>query len=213
MSLTGRRLRPKLRRPRQCEALQATWAPAMDSAPAASFLMRPELANSRRARRGGRHDRLGGGARGAPPLPGGQLSASRSGSSAGGTGKEGGNHVGRVTVEGHAGAVVAHRGPRIGVAGCSWTSRSGTPASRAAVMNAWRSVCGPTGLLIPALRASRRTIRQAACRSRRSPLRPRKIGPSTRSPMAKSMARAVRGADDFHFCCLVDEGRPRDRAA
>jgi hypothetical protein len=29
----------------------------------------------------------------------------------------------------------------------SWTSRSGTPASRAAVMNACRRVCGPTGLV------------------------------------------------------------------
>jgi hypothetical protein len=43
-------------------------------------------------------------------------------------------------------------------------------------MKAWRSVCGPTGLLMPALRASRRTIRQAAWRSSRCPSRPRKIG-------------------------------------
>lgn len=38
---------------------------------------------------------------------------------------------------------------RVGRAAASWTSRSGTPASRAAVMNAWRSVCGPTRLAIP----------------------------------------------------------------
>jgi hypothetical protein len=31
----------------------------------------------------------------------------------------------------------------------SWTSRKGTPASRAAVMNAWRSVCGPIALVNP----------------------------------------------------------------
>src|SRR5689334_22731648 len=31
----------------------------------------------------------------------------------------------------------------------SWTSRSGTPASSAAVMNMCRSVCGVTSLLIP----------------------------------------------------------------
>ena len=37
-------------------------------------------------------------------------------------------------------------------------------------MKAWRRVCGPTGLLMPALRARRRTIRQAAWRSSRSPL-------------------------------------------
>src|SRR5690348_2323891 len=36
----------------------------------------------------------------------------------------------------------------------SCTSRKGTPASRAAVMNAWRSVCGPTGLVIPARAAA-----------------------------------------------------------
>jgi hypothetical protein len=40
----------------------------------------------------------------------------------------------------------------------SWTSRSGTPASSSAVMNACRSVCRPTGLLIPAWCATRRTI-------------------------------------------------------
>ena len=44
-------------------------------------------------------------------------------------------------------------------------------------MNAWRRVCGPTRLVIPALRAMRRTIRPAAWRSRRSPSVPVKIGP------------------------------------
>src|SRR5664279_5464316 len=43
----------------------------------------------------------------------------------------------------------------------SCTSRSGTPASRAAVMNAWRNVCGPIGLVISARRATRRTTRLA----------------------------------------------------
>src|SRR5579859_5130333 len=52
----------------------------------------------------------------------------------------------------------------------SWTSRSGTPASRAAVMNACLRVCGPTFLVIPGRRATRRTSRPAACRSRRLPL-------------------------------------------
>jgi hypothetical protein len=46
----------------------------------------------------------------------------------------------------------------------SWTSRSGTPASRAAVMNACRSVCGLPCLVIPARRVTRRTIRAAPCR-------------------------------------------------
>jgi hypothetical protein len=61
-------------------------------------------------------------------------------------------------------------------------------------MNACRKVCGPTGLAIPARRVSRRTTRPAPCRSSRPPSADRKIGPSTRSPMARSITRAVRGA-------------------
>ena len=63
---------------------------------------------------------------------------------------------------------------RIVVLGSAWeaascTSRNGTPASSAAVMNACRSVCGVTGLVIPVRRAARRTIRPAPCRSSRRP--------------------------------------------
>ena len=68
------------------------------------------------------------------------------------------------------------------------------PESRAALMNACLRVCGPTGLLIPARLATRRTIRPAAWRSRRRPSGRVKIGPSKRSPSAGSIARAVRGA-------------------
>jgi hypothetical protein len=84
------------------------------------------------------------------------------------------------------------RGSACEAASC--TSRSGTPASSAAVMNACRRVCGPTGLVMPARRAIRRTIRPAPCRSSRRPSAVRKIGPSQRSPTARSIARAVRGA-------------------
>ena len=69
-----------------------------------------------------------------------------------------------------------------------------TPLTWAAVMKACRSVCGPMGLAIPARRATRRTICPAPCRSSRFPSAMRKIGPSQRSPMARSIARAVRGA-------------------
>src|SRR5689334_15953705 len=48
---------------------------------------------------------------------------------------------------------------------CSCISRSGTPASSAAVMNACRSVCGMTGLAIPARRVVVRTTPPAAYRS------------------------------------------------
>ena len=69
-----------------------------------------------------------------------------------------------------------------------------TPRLWAAVMNACLSVCGPTGLVIPARRATFRTIRPAPCRSSRRPSPVRKTGPSQRSPVARSIARAVRGA-------------------
>src|SRR5271168_2272514 len=59
------------------------------------------------------------------------------------------------------------RGSACEAASC--TSRSGTPASSAAVMNACRSVCRLTCLAIPARRVTRRTIRAAPCRSSRRP--------------------------------------------
>jgi hypothetical protein len=68
------------------------------------------------------------------------------------------------------------------------------PRHPTAVMNACRSVCGPTGLVIPARPATRRTIRAAPCRFSRRPSAARKTGPSLRSPTARSSARAVRGA-------------------
>ncbi len=60
------------------------------------------------------------------------------------------------------------RGSACDAASC--TSRSGTPASRAAVMNACRSVCGLIFLSSPARRATRRTIRPALCRSMAPPV-------------------------------------------
>ena len=59
-------------------------------------------------------------------------------------------------------------------------------------MNACRKVCGPTSLVTPPRLATRRTTRAAPCRSSRCPSGPQKIGPSTRSPTARSIARAVR---------------------
>jgi transcriptional regulator with XRE-family HTH domain len=69
----------------------------------------------------------------------------------------------------------------------------GTQPSSAAVMNACRRVCGLTCLAIPARRVTRRTIRAAPWRSSRLPSAARSRGPLARSPMAGSMARAVRG--------------------
>jgi hypothetical protein len=116
---------------------------------------------------------------------------------AGGSCDVGGDDVGGVPVQGCPGPLslanlMVVRESAWEAASC--TSRKGTPASRAAVMNACRSVCGPTFLAIPARRATRRTIRPAACRSSRRPSGARKTGPWHRSPMARSIARADRGA-------------------
>jgi hypothetical protein len=110
------------------------------------------------------------------------------------SGDVGGDDVSGVPVQGGSCPVVSHGGPRVGV-GCGFlhiTQRD--PASRAAVMNACRSVWGPTGLAIPARRATLRTILPAPCRSSLRPSAARKIGPSYRLPTARSIARAVRGA-------------------
>jgi len=95
----------------------------------------------------------------------------------GGSGDVGGDDVGGVPVEGGAGAVVAHGGPRVGVRGGFLHVAQRHPASSAAVMNACRSVCGPMGLPIPACRPTRRTIWPAPCRSSRRPSAVTKIGP------------------------------------
>ena len=57
-----------------------------------------------------------------------------------------------------------------------------------------RSVCGVTSLPVPARRAVLRTIRPAPFRSSRRPSAARNTGSSVSSPMARSIARAVRGA-------------------
>ena len=84
------------------------------------------------------------------------------------------------------------RGSACDAASCA--SRNGTPASRAAVMKACLSVWGVTDLPILARRAVLRTIRPAPWRSSRRPSAARNAGPPARSPMARSIARAVRGA-------------------
>jgi hypothetical protein len=128
-----------------------------------------------------------GSARRSPPLA--------SQSLPGGTGEVGGDDVGRVPVQAAARTrsyLMVVLGSACEAASC--TSRSGTPAPGAAVMNACRGVCGPAGLVIRARRAARRTIRAAPCRSSRRPSPAGKAGPSLRSPAARPIARAVRGA-------------------
>ena len=63
-------------------------------------------------------------------------------------------------------------------------------------MSACRRVCGLTCSVIPARRVTRRTIRAAPCRFSRRPSAARNSGPLVRSPMARSIALAVRGERD-----------------
>jgi hypothetical protein len=86
---------------------------------------------------------------------------------AGGPGEEGGDDVGRVTVQGLTAAVVAHGCARVGMAGCFLDVAQWDPASRAAVMNEWRRLCGEIRLVIPARRANRLTVWSAAARVKR----------------------------------------------
>ena len=58
-----------------------------------------------------------------------------------------------------SGGLIVVRGSACEAASC--TSRNGTPASSAAVIDACLSVCGPTGFVIPARRATFRTIQTA----------------------------------------------------
>ncbi len=64
-----------------------------------------------------------------------------------------------VPVQAPAGPVVADRGPRVSVGGSLLNVAQRHTGVRAAVMNACLSVCGPTGLVILARRATLRTIR------------------------------------------------------
>jgi hypothetical protein len=80
-------------------------------------------------------------------------------------------------------------------------------------MNACRNVCGPTFLARPALRATRRTIRAAPCRSSRRPAAVTKIGLSQRSPMARSIARGSRRQRDHRVLASLADDRQRAVAA
>src|SRR6266571_1150969 len=105
------------------------------------------------------------------------------------------------------------RSYRIVVRGSAWeaascTSRSGTPASSAAVMNAWRSVWGLTFLVIPARCATRRTIRPAPWRSSRRPSAVRKTGPSVRSDGQVDRPRGTgRQRDGDDLAALTGDGQ------
>ena len=109
-------------------------------------------------------------------------------------GEVGGDDVGGVPVQAAAGPVIAHRGPRVGVrSGFLHVPQRHSGVQRGGDERVSERV-GLTTLAIPARRAVLRTIRAAPCRSSRRPSAARNTGPSVRSPMARSSARAVRGA-------------------
>jgi hypothetical protein len=105
----------------------------------------------------------------------------------GSAGDVGGDDIGGVPVEGHSGAVVSHGGARVGVRG----GFLHVP-QRDACVESGRDEC----VAQPGRRGGRAGGRSAPRRARssRSPAAVRKMGPSQRSPTARSIARAVRGA-------------------
>ncbi len=107
-------------------------------------------------------------------------------------GDEGDDDVRRVLVEALAAVIFGRGGAGVSVPGAICTSRSGTPASRAHMMKAAQHV-GCTAPM-PARLAIERIQPWAVRRSRRLPSWRSRIGPDVRSPMARSMVRAVRGA-------------------
>jgi hypothetical protein len=114
------------------------------------------------------------------------------GSGAGG--HEGGEDVVRVAVKVLAGSVVAHVVRGSAWRAAIWTSRRSTPASSMVVTKVWRSMCGcALPAWMPAVSASRRRRRVAACRSIRAPRLLSRIGPLARPAVARSMARPTAG--------------------
>jgi hypothetical protein len=103
-------------------------------------------------------------------------------------------YVGCVPVETAAGAAISHSGARIGVGGGFLHVAQRDPGIQRRGNERVSQSVRPNRLLIPARWATRRTIRAAPCRSSRRPSEARKSGPSLRSPAARSIARAVRGA-------------------
>jgi hypothetical protein len=96
-------------------------------------------------------------------------------------------------VEAAAGATVPHRGAGLDVRGGFLHVAERHPGVETGDERVPQRV-RPDRFGDPARRATRRTIRAAPCRSSRCPSGPQKIGSSTLSPTARSIARAVRGA-------------------
>jgi hypothetical protein len=112
----------------------------------------------------------------------------------GGSGDERRDNIRGVPVQRSPGPVVPDRGARVGVRGRFLHVPQRHAGIERGCDERMPSVWGPIFLARPARRASRRTIRPAPCRSSRAPAGVVKIGPSHRSPTARSIARAVLGA-------------------
>ena len=106
----------------------------------------------------------------------------------------GGDNIGRVPVQAAAGPVISHRGPRVRMGGGFLHVAQRDPGIQRSGDERVSQRVRTDVLGDPARRATRRTIRPGPCRSSRRPSPARNTGPSVRSPMARSIARAVRGA-------------------
>jgi len=112
----------------------------------------------------------------------------------GGTSDIGGDDVDGVPVQTAAGAVVSHGGPGIGVRGGFLHVPQRDPGVQRGSDERVPQRVRPDRLGDPGTAGHPAHDRPAQWRSSRCPSPRRKTGPSLRSPMARSIARAVRGA-------------------
>jgi hypothetical protein len=99
-----------------------------------------------------------------------------------------------VPVQAAAAPVIPHRGPGVRMGGCLLDIAERHPGLQGCGDERVPKRVGCDGLADPGAAGGLRTIRPAACRSSRRSSLATNTGPSARSPMARSIARAVRGA-------------------
>jgi hypothetical protein len=99
-----------------------------------------------------------------------------------------------VPVQAAAAPVIPHRGPGVRMGGCLLDIAERHPGLQGCGDERVPKRVGCDGLADPGAAGGLRTIRPAACRSSRRSSLATNTGPSVRSPMARSIARAVRGA-------------------
>ncbi len=112
----------------------------------------------------------------------------------GGSGDVSGGNVGGVAVQRGPGPVISHRGAWVSMGGGFLDIPQRHPGIQRRGDERVAQRVRPDGLGDPGPPGDAVDDPPGACRSNRRPSAVRKIGPSVRSPMARSIARAVRGA-------------------